>query len=262
MSKDELAGPQRTRDKIAASLASEDYLLGVNTSKQEKAQPMARVVAAILGLSTDTVQPYSPQAAQNYVEPWHQDARVVSQHKALQVQRALVTSGTQHGPVVAGADVSFAVKLPSGSRHLPKLERLGRPLEEEELQNVLSWMVATYVMAPEIQVEWQVAVTVANGHSLTESERVQVVSGPVDLELLETYFWYAKESGLLYTSNSWLPLIEMLIANGRIKTVTVVHENPPAQGGMKDVFTKHDKDALKQIFMDIVSTTPGLLRVL
>lgn len=137
------------------------------------------------------------------------------------------------GVAFLGADVNFWRYAGNGVwQQELKLERMGRELTDGEFMRLVEEMKAQYCHPPhgEVRVLWDIGVVVLNGGVHEFHDQIEVIAKPIDEWLFMQYMMQARESGLLYSANPHMALIECLIAQDNIKTIATLSNEEQRAG--------------------------------
>jgi len=146
----------------------------------------------------------------------------------------LIRQALPTGEVAMAADVNFYHYdfLNRQFHQSYKFDRLGQNITDQEFLNLWEKLKLQYCQPPggKIRVIWDNAVVMLNGQVFNFHDRLEIISGPIDLVLLWDYLLEARENGLLYSSNSHFGLFECLVHNGQIKTIAALSDEEIVQG--------------------------------
>lgn len=195
-------------------------------------------------------------------EPIFNDATAVAFFKAIQpfLLRPDLFDATQVAS--AGFDVGAFVQNQSGLM-VPshQLGREGVDLTSEqhdkEYEQVKAKLVDRYCHPPEGQLKliWDVGSFIINGERAAFTDYIEVISDPVDQELLEQYLEYArfgKEKHIL-TTNVQMKALECLIDNGKLKSIAFLPKEMIQRGfTFEDVRQTPSKELLIVALLAVV----------
>jgi len=232
------------------------FKLVINTGKHAKALEALRVVQALVSPDISFANGGVLQLASTQDEPATEHAVDAARYKAelarheyveslypeLQfllnrLHDTLVSNQEQlfqeilKGIIFLGADTNSYI---DGVQH-HKLEREHSVLPEfpenayEELRREL---YATYVYPKNgrVQVLWDFASVMINGITHTFIDKVEVIAGPLDRELVDLYLADALADGKILSSNTHLAAFEMLRASGKIVSVALLSQELARRG--------------------------------
>lgn len=239
------------QEQLQAALAHINHLY-LSTSKESKAQVFLEMIYELSGQKLKVGEKVSLYI-DNEPEPISRSAQEVARHKALQPLR-----NKQDDEVAAsiGADINGYVEM--GGLLVPqhKLERLGRPLSVQEFEQVRKTLVDQYCYPEngQVRVVWDVATEMINGTQTSLGDKIEIISEPVDEELLYQYVMQAWESGLILTSNLHFGALECLIENGKIQSVAILPAEMEKQGTtFQEVRTRADSQMLGLITQAVIA---------
>jgi hypothetical protein len=216
-----LAGVERSRAEQyrAAFTGFPDQTFVPYSGKPEKVAAQLSLIKHYLGvdLPKDRILSYSDSQD----EKKFRRALDVAHWKALQPRRNRDgIHGTVIGdPVTSGGDIN-AFRWRSGQfvqehkfdRQRTHFENPGR------VDRVKRDLINEYCHEGIIQTVWDAGTHIINGTDHQFGDKIEVISEPVDRELLVQYLDYAFASGLFYTSNLHFAALECLIENGKVKS--------------------------------------------
>ena len=159
----------------------------------------------------------------------HDSAAVVALKKAMDSRNHAIANNPDYEDetVAVAGDATFAIKNPQNEwKSVHKLDRLGRPLTEEEVMQTRR-TIKKLLSQPKVKVKWNIAAATANGKLATVQEDLVVSSSAIPDELIEEYFFSAVDSGLLYASNGLhMALLELLKESGTIQHIGIIPGQP------------------------------------
>lgn len=144
----------------------------------------------------------------------------------------LIRQALPTGKIVAAADVNFYQNDGSGTwRQSHKFEREGA-LSQQEILRVWQEMKQFYCYPKSgmIHVRWDNAVVMLNGQVFRFHDQLEIKSKPIDPHLFDVFMHEALTNGLFYSANTHFGLIECLIANDKIISVSSLSDEERAQG--------------------------------
>ncbi|MBD3250264.1 MAG: hypothetical protein GF381_01690 [Candidatus Pacebacteria bacterium] len=166
-------------------------------------------------------------------EPHHPDAAQVAWSKVRQkrVDLGSVITLLESGGAklaVAGGDVN-AFYGKEGKRLLThKLsrdeEKLGRSLSPAEWaasDQLLRERYSQEYLCQDFTQRWEIGLCIENGKTFSSKFVIEVVSGPLDAELLEMFIQASHQSGLDLHSNTQLALFEAVVLNGKVRSISI-----------------------------------------
>jgi hypothetical protein len=144
----------------------------------------------------------------------------------------LVRQALPTGKIVAAADVNFYQNDGNGNwRQNHKFEREGS-LSQQEILKVWQEMKQFYCYPKSgvVHVRWDNAVVMLNGQVFQFRDQLEIKSKPIDPHLFDVFMNEALANGLFYSANTHFGLIECLVANGKIISVSSLSDEEQAQG--------------------------------
>lgn len=150
----------------------------------------------------------------------HDSAALVALQKAKDSRSHAITKNPElKDEIVAVAgDTTFSIQHPDETwESIHKLERLGRPLTEEETEKKYQ-EVRELLTQKLVKMRWNIAAATANGKQATVEQDLYIEADSIPQELIQQYYWNAVDSGLLYASNGLhIAMLEMLQESGKVK---------------------------------------------
>lgn len=208
----------------------------------------------------------------------HDSAALVALQKAKDSRNHAISKNPEMKDeiVAVAGDTTFSIRKPDGSwESTHKLERLGRPLSDEETEYTLQ-KVKSLLTQKHVEMNWNIAAATANGKLATVEEDLRIQADAIPGELIEQYYWSAVESGLLYTSNGLhIAMLELLQESGKVrkwgtvpgqtwrswKSKDVPSDNANTQDWMQE-YKDWGSDFQYYAIRSVLSTTPhAILRI-
>lgn len=231
----EQEGVRRARKEEWLLLLRDFSVLGVNTGKAEKALALAQLIKNLTGRdlfqegevllygdpNQEIVAPRAARVAQNKAKRIAVDYRDHPHHyQTLEGQRpADLDLLLSQLVLFAGADVNGFIEQNGILQPEHKLARVfDQELPEEHFWQVREQLRQKFCFPSngQVRVVWDLATHVINGRVHTFEDMIEIISQPVDPELLDQYLHAAWQSGLILSSNLHFAAIECLIEQGQI----------------------------------------------
>lgn len=161
--------------------------------------------------------------------------------------------------VFYGGDINAFTIDPKTGLYVPshKLERVfPESLPEEEYEKLKQKLYLNYVIPPSgvVEVIWNAANTIINGHTNTFSDLIEVRARPIPKELLDKYLEAAVADGMVLRSNTNLKAFEMLWESGCIITTSKLPRELAKQGYTLEDFRQEPKDEELQAIYKTINT--------
>jgi len=252
--------------------------LVINTGNQNKALALADLINRLTG------QPLVSRGVICFSDPNHEQyaprAATVAQSKVNNLIKDLTThpehSHTIDGTddeadlnlllsqmvLFAGSDVNAFIKEPDG--HWRQNHQLSRQYPEQ-LPDENFWQLRERLLqefcfpaSGEVVLRWDIASHLVNGRAHVFSDLIEVVSKPVDLELLDKYLFKALEEGLVLESNQHFAALECLIENGKIISTSHLPRELEAEGAQLADFGSNEISPmlLSAFLYSVINNTP------
>lgn len=254
------------REDAYRAFEGQTFVVATNGGRKVKA---ARELATGFGGEVGIVTEHAAQALAHfldiYTEPFGIAALEVATTKAAALARHMERMMGQERVKVIGADGMFAWYDPRTlEKHpLSKLERLGREMTPQELEQHRQYLLAWLCEGERVIVEWEDAATVVNGEGHGFDQRIVIVSRPLDREQVNMEFDKSVAAGWdgpLYGMNSGgIPLAETLLASGRVQQVGIIPDFATTREAVRACFMDlHDtqKALGAALVTDVASTVP------
>lgn len=231
--------------------------LEMNTGKEEKAKQLLQFIAKMTGQQLE-IGDHVKLFVDDHPEPKSYSAAKVARHKALQPRRYKQDSGF----VTTGQDVNGFIAKNGVVQPSHKFDRLGRELSDQELENVFDDLINVYCFPHDGQVRvlWDLSTHVINGREYNFGDVIEVISAPVDRELLWKYLLEARQNGLLYKSNMHFAALECVVENDKILSVSVLSREMQLRGYTLGHMRRAPyQSMLEDITTSVVTNVPVML---
>lgn len=210
---------------------SASYFIG--TGKPEKANAQLDLIEQYLGLKL-LLNEGAFLLNPGKKEMKSPEALRVARSKAEDVllyQRSI--QGEQQGEIIAaGADVNAFRMMNGVEVQSHKLARLPSEVVRVNAEHIRKQLIEEYTNPPEgvVRIRWDLGMHVINGTNHAFGDEIEILSKPIDKELLEAALDEAMASGLFLSSNLQFAAIECLRENGKIFSVAFLPQELKMQG--------------------------------
>lgn len=225
------------------------------TGKQDKVRAAEGLLQLVSQFKTHTVvEVLHAHRFSQYKEPFSHSAVTIALHKAFAAK-------TEDIDIGVGADV-VAATWDQQSRTWStrqKLERIGRPLTNEEWAQEEGKLRKLYVHQKRLAITWEVAMAAVNGSASVVSARIFVDALPFSEEEFQFFLQHATQTGLWYSSNVRGGLFEMLVQFGKVKRIAVIpgwEFNKGKHIDVKDWMREPTSFLLDRALQMILTTSP------
>lgn len=162
----------------------------------------------------------------------------------------------------AGSDINSFIQQENGEwRQNHQLARRYQvELPEEKFWQVREQLRQDFCFPSNNRVvlRWDIASHLVNGHGHTFSDLIEVVSEPIDPELLDRYLFTDLKNGLVLESNQHFAALECLIENGRIISTSHLPKELEKEGAeLADFATFNSSPLILSAFLhSVINNTP------
>lgn len=256
----------RSAIQEALEHSKEIRLAVIGTGKRAKIAALQSMIAQA-GHGGDLVQMDTLTS-----ELQHPSAALVALQKAIDSQKHAISKNPEmkDETVAVAGDTTFFIRHPDRAwETVHKLERLGRPLTEEETEQTRG-KVKKLLTQENVVMKWNIGAATANGKLATVEEHLLMEADPIPEELVEHYYRTAVESGLLYASNGLhIAMLELLQESGKVrrwgvepgqtwrswKPETSTEQSIPSERWMQE-YKDWGEDFHQYAIRSVLSTTP------
>jgi len=251
-------------------------ILAVNTGKISKAEAIADLINALTGqllVSKEVICFSDPNQEQCAVR-----SADVAKSKVDNLVKDLWVHPEHFGTIdgtdsdlnlllsqfilFAGSDVNAFIQEVDGDwqQNHKLIRQFPEGLPDERFWQLREQLRQQYCF-PEsgrVVVRWDMASYLLNGQGHTFSDLIEVVSQPVDPEILDQYLFEAASNGLLLNSNQHFAALECLIANGKIISTSHLPLELEEQGlNLADFASFEFSPAVLSAFLhSVINNTP------
>lgn len=162
----------------------------------------------------------------------------------------------------AGSDINSFIQQESGEwqQNHQLARRYGVELPEENFWQLREKLRQDFCFPSNDRVvlRWDIASHLVNGHRHTFSDLIEVVSKPIEPELLDRYLFAALKSGLVLESNQHFAALECLIENGKIISTSHLPRELEEQGAHLADFDSENVSPviLSALLYSVINNTP------
>ncbi len=162
----------------------------------------------------------------------------------------------------AGSDVNSFIQQENGDwrQNHQLARRYGVELPEEKFWQLREQLRQDFCFPSnnKVVLRWDIASHLVNGHEHTFSDLIEVVSEPIDPELLDRYLFQALKNGLVLESNQHFAALECLIENGRIISTSHLPQELEKEGAeLADFATFNSSPLILSAFLhSVINNTP------
>ncbi len=226
------------RKKCFRELLTDIATLYINTGKPDKALAIVELIANLIGEKL-AINEGIELVLDEHDEPAYKTADAVAMTKAVRAQQKIDGERALLFPTenaYMGSDVNAFTINDGVPRQQHKLERFNQKISWEKFVAVRQQLIQEYChpLSGQVRIIWDLATHVINGKDHTFSDDIEVISAPIDQELLEIYLWDAwmngSKNGLMMKSNLHFAAMECLIENGQICSIAILPEELKVQG--------------------------------
>jgi hypothetical protein len=270
-------GVRQSRKEQLRALMTDLSALVINTGKASKAEALADLINRLTG------QMMVPKEVICFSDPNQEQCAIraakVAQSKVLNLIKDL-KNHPEHSHTIdgandpdlnlllsqmllfAGSDVnSFIVKPDGNWRQNHQLARqFPEALPEEKFWQLREQLRQEFCF-PEsgrVVLRWDIASHLVNGSGHVFSDLIEVVSQPVDPDLLDQYLFTALENNLILESNQHFAALECLMENGKIISTSHLPRELEERGANLPDFASNEisPTVLSAFLYSVINNTP------
>ena len=245
----------RLRQEQLVQLLEHIHTLHINSSKEAKTLAFIQIIFDLTGRRMkigEEVRMYEDGER----EPILTHAIDIAAVKAVRALR-----GNQGAGIAAyGADVNAHIENGEVGvmKQQHKLERLGEELKDHELIDLYHKMKQQYChpRGMRVRIIWDIASQFINGKTLSSSDKIEIISNPIDPHIFDQFFFDAVKNGLLLSSNLHFGAIECLVAHGKIKSIAILSRELEDAGYSFEKVRQTDTGLFVVAMNSILDNTP------
>lgn len=239
--------------------------LFVNTGKDAKALAIIKLIVDLTGEEL-SLHDGVELVIDRHDEPAYKNADAVAIAKA---RRARFQVAIERGFLLpedlysAGDVNAFLSHSDQGFGQKHKLERKYDEVFQAQFVEIREQLIEQYCRPQNEQVRiiWDLATHIINGKEHTFSDDIEVISAPIDQELLDIYLFKAwdkgNKNGLIMKSNLQFAAMECLIENGKINSIAILSDELKRLGyGYKELRQYPTPDILAVALYSILTNKP------
>jgi hypothetical protein len=270
-------GVRSFRKEQLRELMSDLSALVINTGKANKAEALADLINCLTGQlmvprevicfadrNPEQCAPRAATVAQSKVSNLMEDLKIYPEHSHNLNGESDQDLNLLLGRMVlyAGSDVNSFIKEGDGKfRQNHQLAReYGDNLPDKKFWQMREQLQKEFCFPESGQVvlRWDIASHLVNGREHVFSDLIEVVSKPVDPQLLDKYLFKAWENKLVLYSNQHFAALECLIENGKIISTSHLPRELEEEGvELADFATNEISPMILSAFLhSVINNTP------
>ncbi len=266
-----------SRKEQLRELMNDLSALVINTGKASKAEALADLINRLTGqlmvpeevicFSDRNPEQCASRAAtvaqskvanlmvdlKNQTEPGHRSDSASDQALNLLLSQMILYAGSDINSFIKEADGNFRQNHQLGREY-------GANLPDEKFWEIREQLRKEFCFpaSGRVVLRWDIASHLVNGRAHVFSDLIEVVSLPVNPQLLDQYLFEARDNNLILNSNQHFAALECLIENGKIISASHLPRELEEQGAQLADFATNDiSPALLSAFLhSVVNNTP------